>query len=72
MKCKVFTGRRWDAVERQAYGWLATQKPTLDLHHLETRMRGPATVTLWYDVTRGRPVSTAQGPAARSRFRVHA
>jgi hypothetical protein len=65
MKCKVFTGRRLDAVEKQAYGWLAVQKPNLDLQRLESRFDGPATVKLWYSLSRARPVSRPRGHAAR-------
>ena len=56
MKSKIFTGERWDSVEKQAFDWLAAQKPNLELHHLETFIRVPVHVTLWYEVVR-RPVS---------------
>ncbi len=57
MKCKIFTGRRWGTVEKQAYDWLAAQKRNLELHLTETHMSEPIRVTLWYDVARSRPVS---------------
>ena len=57
MKCKIFTGRRRRTVEKHAYGWLAAQKPNLELHRTETHMAEPIRVALWYDVARSQPVS---------------
>jgi len=65
MKCKVFTGRHWDTVEKQAYSWLATQAPQLQLHHSETLRHVPAIVKVWYELDRGRPVPAARPAATR-------
>ena len=70
MRCKVFTGKRWHIAEKQAYDWLAMQKPQLQLHHSETSMRGPAIVKVWYDFSRGRSHHPVRGQLARTSARV--
>ena len=64
MKCKIFSGRRWPAVEKQAYDWLARQKPQLELHRTETRMR-TATVKVWYGFAGSRPRRPLAAPLGR-------
>jgi len=65
MKCKTFIGRRWPAVEKQAYDWLARQKPQVELLRSETRMR-TATVKVWYDFAGCRPRRPVRAPLGRA------
>ena len=59
MKCKVFSGRHWQTVERRAYDWLA-HKPRVELHRSETLRVGLVTVKVWYDVIPIRPAPVAR------------